>query len=135
MTYPIATIIWGIPQTKEILDMEIPPGCPGLEEEAGNRIRDVDDLLWGDPTHSPPGLGFEGLYSASVDGDDTTGYLGVELWDGAYWEIEEALVAHGWPPEKEGDARERVDAMIELLPEWFRKELPPPGFHIVWSDS
>lgn len=134
MTYPIATLVWGIPQSKEILDIVIPPGVPTLEDEAGNRIRDVDDLLYGDPAHAPPGLGFEGLYAASPDGDDTAGYLGVELWSGPYWDIEEAL-AEGWPPVGKEDAQATVEELLARLPEWFREKLPPPGFHVVWSDS
>jgi len=138
MTYPIATLVWGIPLSKEILDIVIPEEAiefdATLASEVGNKVRDVDDLIEGIPSNDPPGLGFEKLYSASPDADDTAGYLGIALWDGAYWELKSEVFSAERTEELEA-AKVKTNEIIQSLPEWFRTQLPEPGLQIVWSDS
>lgn len=127
MTYPIANVIYGFPMTSEILDVVVPDEVAAeVDVPAGSRIRDIDDYLECD-------LGFENLYSAGPDGDDTSGYFGVELWSGAYWDLK-TQAADLKPTE---DQKKEVAGMIAKLPAWFVEaaKLGFPEVQIVWSDS
>lgn len=130
MSYPIANVVYGIPLTEEICNIVI-PDAPGfeLDSEIGNSVWDVDDLLWGEIELF--GFGFTSLYSASPDMDKTTGYLGVELWSDAYWD----LTAEKFSLQPTKDQISEVKAKLLLLPSWFKEHLPEPKVCLVWSDS
>lgn len=130
MTYPIATVVYGVPLTEAICDIVIPLDAENYDDfERGHAVWDVDDLLFGNPKMG--GLGFESLYSAGPDDDKTAGYLGVALWSDAYWE----LAAERFTLQPTDEQKKEVADLIESLPQWFRKQLPEPTVCLVWSDS
>ena len=118
MSYAIANIIYGIPWTDELYD---------LNESIGD-----DTPEWAESWLEESMFGFTELYSGCAE--RTVGYLGVRL--GSFDECSDYFLLCDLDKYKPTDEQVlSVMKELEWLPEQVRSLCKPIGIYVVWSTS